>query len=417
MGRTAADCYHCGISTPLLPEEVVMVTFVLALIAVATPGDLKSDYANLETQSTAVERASEAWRADQKNDGLRDKWLEASKQFREAEKKFVTTYGSGAMKPEFATLLVKSTDSKALDHLEIEEGLLRQHTGLTNTWAAETLEAGHAKEFLAGCDALEKAGLKAETAESLASLRAIAMYATGQEKQAEELVTKLAEKQGARGLELIDIHAAMLAGRGKYQEAHDLYENYAQKFGKKGDQGADYAVKMQMIGKPAPDVVASTWLAPGGEVTPGWKGLEDLKGGVVLLDFWQTWCGPCRAVMPSLSTLQSKFKPEDARIIGMCCNDGNPGFDYATQKSVDKAEIAGDKYVPHVQKFMKDIKLTYWVGIADDRKNNTAYQIRGIPTLVVLDADGNVAWLTVGASPGVEMLLETLIHKLSGGTG
>jgi hypothetical protein len=64
---------------------------------------------------------------------------------------------------------------------------------------------------------------------------------------------------------------------------------------------------------------------------------------------------------------------------------------------------------------MKDIKLSYAVGIADDRKNSTNYGIQGIPTMVMIDADGNVAWLTVGASPGVELLLETLAHKLSGG--
>jgi thiol-disulfide isomerase/thioredoxin len=379
-----------------------MLSVMFALIAAAAPGDLKSDYANLETASAAVEKASEAWRADQKNNELRDKFIDANKKFDEASKKFAQACSNGTLTPDAAALLVKASGEKsALSQLPF-------------TWSAEMLDSGHAKEFLASLPVLEKAGFKGPAADSLNGQRAIALYATGQEKQAEDLVTKLAEQSGARGLEYIDIQAAILAGHGKYQEAHDLYENWSQKYSKKGER-SEADIKLQLIGKPAPEITASTWLAPGGEVTKGFSGLEDLKGGVVVLDFWQTWCPPCRAVMPSLSKLQSKFKPEEARILGMCYKDGRGGFDYADQKGVEPTAIAGDKYVPHVQKFMKDIKLTYTVGIADDNKNSKGYFITGIPTLVVLDADGNVAWLTVGASPGVELLLETLIHKLSGG--
>src|SRR5262249_21236266 len=161
-----------------------------------------------ETASAAVEKASEAWRADQKNNDLRDKFIDANKKFEEASKKFVHACGTGTLTPDAAGLIVKASGEKSA------------RSQVPFTWSAEMLDSGHAKEFLASLPVLEKAGFKGQAADSLNGQRAIALYATGQEKQAEDLVTKLAEQSGARGLEYIDIQAAILAGHGKYQEAH-----------------------------------------------------------------------------------------------------------------------------------------------------------------------------------------------------
>ncbi|MFO0982925.1 MAG: TlpA disulfide reductase family protein [Planctomycetota bacterium] len=318
-------------------------------------------------------------------------------------KKFVETHCVKTLDAATAGLIVQAAS---------EQSFLSQ---LPMTYASLVLDQGKAKEFLAGVETLEKAGLKGSVAEQLDGPRAIALFASGQEDRALAFVTKRAAERGEQGLSYIDVHAAILASHGKYEDARGLYDSYAQKFGKKGQGEYRYQSKLDLIGSPAPEIAVSTWLGPGGEKTQGWKGLEDLRDSVVVLDFWQTWCGPCRAVMPSLSKLQAKLKPDEIRVVGLCYKDGNPGFDYATKKVVEKEAIAGDQYVPHVQKFMKDIALKYWVGIADDRTNSEKYKIQGIPTLVVIDPQGTVAWLTIGASPGVDLLIETVAKRLSAG--
>src|SRR5262245_60918781 len=106
-----------------------MLSVMFALIAAAAPGDLKSEYANLETAGAAIEKAGEAWRADQKNNDLREKYMEANKQFEEASKKFVHACGTGTLTPDAAGLIVKASGEKsALSQLPF-------------TWSAEMLDS------------------------------------------------------------------------------------------------------------------------------------------------------------------------------------------------------------------------------------------------------------------------------------
>lgn len=72
------------------------------------------------------------------------------------------------------------------------------------------------------------------------------------------------------------------------------------------------------VGKPAPDFTIRT--IDGRKIA-----LADLKGKVVIINLWATWCGPCREEMPTLETLQINGEPHGLQILGVLANDPTPG--------------------------------------------------------------------------------------------
>ncbi len=135
------------------------------------------------------------------------------------------------------------------------------------------------------------------------------------------------------------------------------------------------------VGKPA--LAFSLKDPKGTEVT-----LASLKGRVVLLDFWATWCGPCKAAMPSIQKLHERFADKAVTIIGVNCWE-------------DKAETA--------IKYMDNKKYTYTLLLKGDDLAKE-YGISGIPTLILIGKDGNVLHTGVGFSPEEEENLAKLIE-------
>lgn len=95
--------------------------------------------------------------------------------------------------------------------------------------------------------------------------------------------------------------------------------------------------------------------------------LKDLKGKVVLLNFWATWCPPCRKEMPDLESLFKRFGPQGFVILGV-----------------------SDEDAPVVQKFIAQQGITYPVLLDPGRKVNTLFQIEGIPKTFVYDREGKI---------------------------
>jgi len=123
------------------------------------------------------------------------------------------------------------------------------------------------------------------------------------------------------------------------------------------------------VGDAAPDFKLTN--LEGKEVT-----LASLKGKVVLLDFWATWCGPCKAAMPTIQKISEDYKGKDVVVLGV--NTWEQKADAA------KEYIAKKKY-------------TYGCLLKGDELAK-AYGISGIPTLVILGKDGKVASTEVGLS-------------------
>jgi len=142
----------------------------------------------------------------------------------------------------------------------------------------------------------------------------------------------------------------------------------------------------EYVGAVSVGSVAPLWTLP----TPdgGTLSLEDLRGKVVIMDFWATWCGPCRQVMPHLQSVHESHGDELV-VIGV--------------NSWENADPMA---------FMAENGYTYQVVLEGDEVAQQ-YFVEGIPTFYVIDQEGNVAFHAVGSDPAnAEALDEILVTLL-----
>jgi thiol-disulfide isomerase/thioredoxin len=102
--------------------------------------------------------------------------------------------------------------------------------------------------------------------------------------------------------------------------------------------------------------------------------LSQLKGKVVFLNFWATWCPPCRGEMPSMEALYQRFK--------------NDGLEFV---AVDLRESQ-----PEVKDFITDNKLTFPVALDATGNVGNNYNIQSIPSTYIIDRDGKIIVQAVG---------------------
>ncbi|MBP7745622.1 MAG: TlpA family protein disulfide reductase [Phycisphaerae bacterium] len=144
-------------------------------------------------------------------------------------------------------------------------------------------------------------------------------------------------------------------------------------------------------------------LLPVGSEAPGWTlrsadgqevSLGKLRGKVVLLDFWATWCGPCRQAMPALQRLHERYKDKPVAIFAVNCWERSPQVDPAG--------------------FLKQSGYTYPV-LLNANDVAQAYKVTGIPTFYLIGMDGKILLAFSGVSPDVERQIEALIEQALGG--
>jgi thiol-disulfide isomerase/thioredoxin len=116
--------------------------------------------------------------------------------------------------------------------------------------------------------------------------------------------------------------------------------------------------------------------------------LSELKGKPVFLDFWATWCGPCRRALPHTQEFAKKYK-DKAHILAI-----------NVRESKEK-----------VQQFMEQNKYTFPVLLDTKGEVARAYQVSGIPHFVIIDAEGKIQLIKVGYGAGMEKELERALQR------
>jgi peroxiredoxin/YHS domain-containing protein len=117
-----------------------------------------------------------------------------------------------------------------------------------------------------------------------------------------------------------------------------------------------------------------------------------LKGKVVLIDFWATWCAPCRKSMPELQALHDKYASRGLTVVGISIDEGGNA---------------------KVRKFVASKKFTYPIAVDTDRNPAwDAFRVKAVPAAYLLDRDGQIVAQWTGAAPDPEELEQRIWQML-----
>ena len=149
-------------------------------------------------------------------------------------------------------------------------------------------------------------------------------------------------------------------------------------------------------GGPPPDLHSTEWI----DQKP--VKLSELRGQVVLLDFWATWCGPCRYSLPKFQSLHEQFNAKGLVVLGLTNYFGNING----RKATPAQELA------YLKTFKKTNGLTYGIVVSDSEINDRNYGVASIPMSFLIDREGNVRFIALGASEPELAALEKMVKKV-----
>ncbi|HEX7294797.1 MAG TPA: TlpA disulfide reductase family protein [Pyrinomonadaceae bacterium] len=145
-----------------------------------------------------------------------------------------------------------------------------------------------------------------------------------------------------------------------------------------------------------PEITATEWI----DLKP--VKLSELRGQVVLLDFWAHWCGPCRNTFPKLSRWHEQYKDKGLVIVGLT--------DYLG--SAEGRKMSHAEELVYLRNFKKLQKLPYGFAVADSKVNELNYGVFSIPMSFLIDRQGNVRFIASNASEPELTRLAAMIPKL-----
>lgn len=151
-----------------------------------------------------------------------------------------------------------------------------------------------------------------------------------------------------------------------------------------GEEGALIAAGIPQVGQPAPDFALKD--ASGKKIS-----LSDYKGRVVMINFWATWCPPCRQEMPSMESLFQEYNKK--------------GFEILAVSSDSQAEKI-------VKPFMEFYELTFSALMDIDGSVHSLYGVTSIPTTYIVDKNGNIAQKFMGPRDWKDKNIKNMIEKL-----
>ncbi|MEO2177768.1 MAG: TlpA disulfide reductase family protein [bacterium] len=118
--------------------------------------------------------------------------------------------------------------------------------------------------------------------------------------------------------------------------------------------------------------------------------LEELRGKVVLINFWASWCGPCRQEMPILDRIHQRYEPTGFSVLGV-----------NVESDPTKARKIADR-----------TRVKFPLVLDQKQQVSEAYNVEAMPYTVLVDRDGKVRYIHAGYKPGDEQIYINRLKKL-----
>ncbi len=161
-------------------------------------------------------------------------------------------------------------------------------------------------------------------------------------------------------------------------------------------QVRDRATQLALIGGIAPEIQIKTWIS-GGPVT-----LDEMRGRVVLLEFWATWCRPCQEMFPKLKKLHEQESLRGLEITAITRHYMAYG---GTEESMTQE-------LQLMRAMLTEHEVSFSVGVAADERLQAIYGANGLPTVVLIDRQGVVRYAGPGADDtGFDEILQQCLAE------
>src|SRR5438876_1938080 len=157
----------------------------------------------------------------------------------------------------------------------------------------------------------------------------------------------------------------------------------------------DYRTRLKLLGQSAPEIEVKEWIK-GKPAT-----LASLRGQVVLLEFWATWCKPCEQMFPKLNQLHKNYGDQGLVIVAL--TRFFLAYGGTEQAQLDELAL--------IRSFIENHSVEFRVGVSEDENTQTLFGAAGVPTMAIIDRGGVVRHFYDGDEERVRQIVESCLSE------